>query len=345
MAEKTKKRIFYYDELRALAILLVILCHIVILYKPFTYDTVIHSMPGLVYILTHVAVPIFFMLSGALLLNRTYDLPGFFKKRFSRILLPFLFWAIIAIAVSLFVLGKGNSEAFKIFFGKGRWTWFVWTMMGIYLFLPIVNSFIKEFKLKGAEYFIAVWLVTIILNTIGKYPFYRLELSYFAGYIGFTVLGYWLANKSVDISDKKMILIGFIMFVVCMAVDFYFFKHHVPKIETKYLSLFVVLASVGVFLIFKRYAHYCETNSTSLFGRLHSKIENGRAGNLILSLSVCSYGIYLVHSIISRCIKQMITINSLKQVPMLFIVITILSWLIIYALSKIPVLDKFSGAG
>ena len=89
MVEKTKKRIFYYDELRALAIIMVVLCHVVILYRPFTYDTAIHSVPGLFYILTHVAVPIFFMLSGALLLDRTYDLPGFFKKRFTRILCRF----------------------------------------------------------------------------------------------------------------------------------------------------------------------------------------------------------------------------------------------------------------
>ena len=345
MAEKTKKRIFYFDELRALAIIMVILCHVVILYRPFAYDTAIHSVPGLLYILTHFAVPIFFMLSGALLLDRTYDLPGFFKKRFSRILLPFIFWVIVAIGISLFILHDDKSEAFKIFFGRDRWTWFVWAMMGVYLFLPIVNSFIRKFKLKGAEYFIIIWLVTVILSTFHKYPFYRLELSYFAGYIGYLVLGYWMANKTVNVSDWKMILIGFIMFISSMAIDFYIFKNDISTIETKYLSLFIVIASVGVFLMFKHYAHYCETNSASPLGRLHARIENGFLGRAIFSISVCSYGMYLLNSLLYKCIKHIITINTLKIMPFLFVAVCILSWLIVYVLSKMPVLDKFSGAG
>ncbi|MBQ2654649.1 MAG: acyltransferase [Methanobrevibacter sp.] len=345
MVEKTKKRIFYYDELRALAIIMVVLCHVVILYRPFTYDTAIHSVPGLFYILTHVAVPIFFMLSGALLLDRTYDLPGFFKKRFTRILLPFLFWAIIAAAISVFGLHNSYGEAYKIFSGKNRWTWFVWAMMGIYLVLPIVNSFIKRYKIRGAEYFIIVWLVTVILSTFHQYPFYRLELSYFAGYMGYLVLGYWIVNKNVRISDLNAILIGFLLFISSISIDFYVFMNNIPKIETKYLSLFVVIASFGVFLMFKRYAHYCDTHQTSLLGRLHSKIENGKLGRAIFSISVCSYGMYLVNSLLYKIIKDFITINTLKIMPILFIGVLFLSWLFVYALSKVPALKKFSGAG
>lgn len=345
MANRTKKRIFYYDELRALAIIFVVLCHASILYRPFIYTSLKVSLPGMFYILTHVAVPIFFMLSGALLLNREYDLRGFFKKRFSRILLPFLFWAIIAIAVSLFALHNSNKEAFRIFFGDGRWTWFVWTMMGIYLVLPVVNSFIREYGLKGAEYFLIIWFITIILNTFNHFPFYQLELSYFARFIGYLVLGYWLANKSVNISDRNMILFGFLLFFSSISLDFYIFMKDIPKIETKYLSLFVVLASVGLFLMFKRYSHWCENNPTSAPARLHSRIENGRAGKIVLTLSVCSYGMYLLNSLLYRVIDKAFDISQLRYLPVVFIVVLFLSWLIVYVLSRIPVLDKFSGAG
>ena len=71
-------------------------------------------------------------------------------------------------------------------------------MMGIYLFLPIINSFIKEYGIKGAEYFLIIWFLTIIMNSLGYYPFYELELSYFFGYIGYVVLGYYLFNKNID---------------------------------------------------------------------------------------------------------------------------------------------------
>ena len=41
------------------------------------------------------AVPLFLMLSGATMLGREYDLKTFYKKRFVRVLLPFLFWMLV----------------------------------------------------------------------------------------------------------------------------------------------------------------------------------------------------------------------------------------------------------
>lgn len=76
-------------------------------------------------------------------------------------------------------------------------------LVGIYLMLPILNSFVKEYKMKGVEYFLIIWLIIITLNTFKLYPFYKVELSYFAGYIGYVVLGYYLANKKFKLSDKK----------------------------------------------------------------------------------------------------------------------------------------------
>lgn len=343
MANKTKKRIFYFDELRALAILCVILCHTSNIYEHHTFTSIKVAIPGVLYILTHIAVPIFFMLSGALLLNRKYDLREFFKKRFSRILYPFIFWVIVAIVVSLFVLHSGMGDAYKIFVGKNRWTWFVWVMIGVYLILPVVNSFIREYGLKGAEYFLAVWFVTIILQTIGKYPFHRLEISYFAGYVGYVVLGYYLANKDFKLSDRKMIILGALLFVVFILVDLFVYAKNIPNIETKYLSLFIVLASIGVFLMFRYYNHYCEANTTSKLSKLHQKIEKGKVGAIIFSLSACSYGMYLLNSLLVKFVK-FFDLSSVKWIPVLFVVVTLLSWLIVKIVSKIPFLGKFSGA-
>ena len=340
MAGNVKKRIFYFDELRALAIVLVVLCHATVLYKPFTYETLKVSIPGILYILTHVAVPIFFMLSGALLLNRDYSLKEFYTKRFSRIVLPFLFWAFIAIIVMVGVFNKGSSEIFKILLGKNRWTWFVWVMIGIYLILPVVNSFVKEFKDTGVKYFLIIWFITILINTFHKNPFPKFELSYFAGYIGYLILGYYLAKTDFKLSDKKMMLIGFILFLVFTAINLYITIKHVKKIDTKYLSVFVVMASAGVFLMFRYFAHYCEGNPSSKLSRLHKRIENGKFGIMILSLSLCSYGMYLVNSLLYRFFKD---VDSIKLLPVIFIIVLILSWLSVKIVNKIPHLSKFSG--
>ena len=64
--------------------------------------------------LTRFAVPVFVMITGALLLHREYELGDFFKKRLSRILTPFLFWSLVYIVYSWY-----NDE---ISFDAGAWT-------------------------------------------------------------------------------------------------------------------------------------------------------------------------------------------------------------------------------
>ena len=69
---KTKKeRIFYYDVLRAFAIIAVIICHVDMFFGPLTSQTqVIVQMTF--HDIGRIGVPIFLMISGALLLNRDY---------------------------------------------------------------------------------------------------------------------------------------------------------------------------------------------------------------------------------------------------------------------------------
>ena len=85
----SNQRIFYYDFLRAFAIFAVILCHVdgIIGYSFWNLKV---ALPGLLTTIALTGVPIFLMLSGALLLNKEYSLKEFFKKRFSRIIYPFL---------------------------------------------------------------------------------------------------------------------------------------------------------------------------------------------------------------------------------------------------------------
>ena len=76
-----KDRIFYFDEIRAFAILLVLLAHTI---KNFPVNVNYLASPTLLSYLTvsRMGVPLFFMLSGALLLGKNYSISSFFKKRF-----------------------------------------------------------------------------------------------------------------------------------------------------------------------------------------------------------------------------------------------------------------------
>ena len=168
-----KNRIFYYDFLRALAIIAVIMCHIDLFfgsYQDGIFKYIFHSMfhgTGLV------GVPIFLMLTGALLLNKKYEIYSFLKRRFSRIMPPFIFWVILIMALGAFYFNWDKQHLFDFFVGNGSLTWYIWMLIGIYLFIPVVNSFFREYEFKGIEYFLAIWFLTIVLKTFHIWPYFR----------------------------------------------------------------------------------------------------------------------------------------------------------------------------
>ena len=158
---KVKERIFYFDEIRALAILLVLLVHTS---KWFAANQTPHTLfwtfPTYLGGIGNLGVQLFIMISGALLLNRQYELKSFFKRRFSRILIPFLFWIFVVIIFRIFILGEPlEISTFLIIVLFKGYVWFIWVLMGLYLFIPVINSFIREYGIKGCEFFLVSGLL------------------------------------------------------------------------------------------------------------------------------------------------------------------------------------------
>lgn len=177
---KTKKeRIFYYDFLRAFAIIAVLICHVDFFFG--SLDTPIKIISQMTFHdIGRIGVPIFLMISGALLLNRKYELGDFLKRRFARIIYPFIFW-IILISAQILYLNGSYTKVWNTFIGNPSITWYFWTLIGIYLFIPVINTFIEKYGLKGCEYFLAIWFATIILKTFSSYPLFPdFNLDYFA---------------------------------------------------------------------------------------------------------------------------------------------------------------------
>lgn len=147
---RNEGRIFYLDQLRSLAIIGVIAIHVAMIYlKVLDIDSFSWLFSDVFFTLGRFAVPIFLMLSGVLLLNRDYSLPEFFKKRYPRILIPFVFWGIIYVLFVLFFQNKislftslpsGLYFIAKMFLGVGGYlghVWYVWLILSLYLFVPI----------------------------------------------------------------------------------------------------------------------------------------------------------------------------------------------------------------
>lgn len=329
---KTKKeRIFYYDFLRAFAIIAVIICHVDLFFGPLTTPTKIIAQMTF-HDIGRIGVPIFLMISGALLLNREYDLSDFLKRRFARIIYPFIFW-IILITAQLIYLNKSNTVIWNTFIGNPSITWYFWTLIGIYLAIPLINAFIEKYGEDGIKYFLVIWFATIILQTFNSYPiFSSYTLDYFAGYIGYPVLGYWLNTKEFSLSDEKMCILGFVILIISLATFVYLDYNKINLISSIYLNIPMVFMGSGMYL-FIRYLD----KITSF-----KHIKDNFIGKAIISLSVCSYGMYFSHVIILRILGNY-NPHSNRLFPVMFALTIFLSWLLPYIFSKIPYIKKVSG--
>ena len=91
-----KKKI-YIQILGVIACLAVVAMHVNGCFWQFSYDRY-WITANIIECICYFAVPIFFMISGATLLNyrKRYTTAVFFKKRFGKTLVPFLIWSVIS---------------------------------------------------------------------------------------------------------------------------------------------------------------------------------------------------------------------------------------------------------
>lgn len=359
---RTKKRIIYLDYLRVIAITGVLLNHISTNWigGPFLNEFIalFYNSAG------RIGVPLFLMLTGILLLNNKLPIKAFIKRRYPRVILPFVFWMGLYILYKMFVwepsLLNGNPLQYAIVsFLSDRW--YVWMILGVYLIIPIFAGFIKGTKLDGVKYFLIIWIITTALITLSKtfgFNLHYLDLVIFSGPIGFLMLGYYLHNKEIKMSPKKVIIISLLVFIILTIIKTvllsqfldlsYSFRYYIftvkSHLENDTLSILQVAA---LFLIIK----YIPMVKSGFYQKITEFCNRKRMLLLIISISQASYGIYLCHYFITYTLKNILKLHdiafssmpSIVLVPLLTIVVLLLAYAIILITNKVPVINKFTG--
>lgn len=353
MIDKSE-RIFYFDALRAFAILCVVLLHVTgHLGEIMNYNIhTIYSFSGIYETFANnffrIGVDLFLMISGALLLGRDWEILGFFKKRFSRLVKPFIFWSlifsIIIVASSYFIPGINFVEHFGIigfvrvfadtlmFKAPGAVVyWFFWMMIYVYMLMPFINKWIINSKFVNIEYLLIAGFIFISI----VYPLnnqYLYLISDFISPIALVVLGYYLRYGERKIFNDSIISAILIILpsIVMLLYSYSVVGTNILFVFHRY-SLLVVILSIGVFCFFK---------SSSFINDSSGKITTS-----ISSIAFCSYGMYMIHSQLMMVTRKIFHLSSnfIFDYLVLFAVGFFISWFIIYVLSKIPIVDDLIG--
>ena len=274
------------------------------------------------------SVPVFFMISGALLLGREFEIKDFLKNRLGKIIPPFLFWSLFYSFSSRYFF---NSEVLNVpkivkdvFYGSEYHLWFVFALIGVYLIAPIFQKWIHFSKQNDIKYFLIIWVITLFLTIPGVAIYFpKINFSYFSGYLGYFILGYYLKNyvKNRILISYSLIFIGL---VITIFGSYYMTKKNGVFYDYfyEYLCINALMVSIGIFMLF-------------------NKIENinDKIKPLISKLNDCSFGIYLIHPFILDRFRSLgvfnYTINSIIDILLISLSCFFLGFIAIYIIKKI----------
>lgn len=305
----------YYEFMRILACGLVIFCHIDG-YWLFCMSTgwkqILFSS---LTVIDRIHVPLFLMISGALLFRKNEEWGVVFKKRFLRILLLILISNLVLLACNkLNAVWTGNEYEIsltKYIYGtlgnkvdNGYPYWYLYAYLGMIFVLPMLQRMAKgmtksEFIALVTLHFIVFSLMPVINTFMTEAGLVNVDINFsvpfaFEKALFYPLVGYYLDAK-IDIESLKgrriiwLLLAGGIVVAVSDCMVYYGLNLYTQwsKIE-QFVLLFDYLIAIIVFLLIKY-----------LFLVAASDLEEGKTARILCLVGSLTLGIY----VLDPCLK------------------------------------------
>lgn len=337
-------RIVFLDWLRVIACLMVMTVHASECVYSNDYSFSFPSEGGrwsvcLINGLMRPAVPLFLMASAYLLVPMRTDTATFFRKRFFRVVIPCFVWLLLYAALPLLWGEYTPDEAwmnirqvFINFIPRASHLWFVYMLLGIYLIIPVISPWIERVGRREEECFIGIWLFTTLFwyaheqfgDIFGEcwwnpFPLFH----YVSGYVGYVLMAHYIRTY-LDWSWKRTLQIALPLLLAGYAICVYsFYTRSFTVDEVRLLelswqttSIAPVVMSFGAFMLIKKIG--CGT------GKVYASIR---------SISVNSYGMYLMHMMMLPALFSVI--DSLCPTALTILLTALSTYALCYVVTRI----------
>ena len=376
LSNQKNQHIVWLDVVRFIAMFTVVCCHCTdpFNFYPGTAPNIGEiKLWGAIYgSVLRPCVPLFVMITGALLLPVRGDASTFYKKRIPRVFYPFLIWSVL---YNLFpwitgLLGLNPQIILDFFPYAGEEVmqqsfsvsleyilmipfnfsilavhmWYIYLLIGLYLYLPVFSAWVEKASERAKLMFLLAWGVTLLLpyyyQFVSNYLWGTCSwnsfgmLYAFAGFNGYLLLGHYL--KNLEWSLKKTLAIGIPMFAAGYAVTFLGFRHITALSEytDEMLELFFTYCSLNVVMM---------TIPVFMLAK-KVKVNSERMKKALANLTVCGFGIYMIHYFFtgpSVVLMRAIDMPIGLQIPVAAILAFAVSWGLVWLIYRAGKVAKY----
>ncbi len=344
---KQEKWLPQFDYLRILAAFSVVMIHAsAILWYQEDQHTSLWLTANAYNTLSRFGVPVFFMISGALLLSPERELTAktLWRRHILRLAIIYAVWSCV---YGLNAYLRPFPDAFSIkdmiksILNGSYHLWFLPAIMALYALTPILRKWLSACEEKDVEYFLSLFvLFQIVRTTLAAFlrtteVLTRLDdlnyLNIVCTFAGYYILGHYLQTYGLPEKCNKVLFIGLPIFCALNVVLSTFAIWHKGPRSADFANtfgLFTFLTSVALFQLF-----------SSLF-----KEKSSRPKSIIRGISADTLGIYMIHLIIINLPFMHVIYESLPpilSIPVVAISTFLISLLCSSVLRRIPVVGKF----
>lgn len=285
-----------------------------------------------------VCVPLFFMISGATLVRRIDPIGEFLRKRFIRIIPPLVFWTVVYLLYRSYRDGHvwPDTYWFLLYSPSQVHLWYLYALVGLYPFLPIVARMYKACSPNETSYLLLLWFISATAVPAIKYWFPGspnldiYSLTTFTGYMGFFVAGALLADVAPKMTRFQGVIGLFVYIAASVAIaELTAWRSSAQQtwvgVFLIYLTPFVALASLGLFAFLVK-------DGRALVG--------DRALRMLSAFAPYALGVYCIHVIVRNEIANFGLTVAIKptilSTPLVTFSIFLVSLAAIWLLRLIP---------
>ena len=312
----SNQRIVWMDISRTIAIIFVVICHVIetqyysVRMGKLVVSDELWLFENILFTFGRLGVPLFLMLTGALMLNREYDIKQFYKKSLIPLFLTTEIWTIIN--YFYYCIQYSTEFSIKNLIGNMVFVktsplnhmWYMPMILGIYLVIPFVAKALKNVRFLDVALplliaFVAFSIVPMFNALAGEVVSFfpdanlTINVAFLGGLYGMLMIsGHYIGKENLlRRIPTTMLILAFIIAFGCNTIGaryFYSRELYHSDVFGWYTSPFIIISAICLFELIKRFpAKECP--------KTISLISKG------------SFAIYLTHNLV------LISFNALIQ--------------------------------